>query len=322
MAPSTELAAFLKAQRARLRPEDVGLVSDTVPRRVPGLRREEVARLAGVSTDYYTRLEQGRKASPSDSVINAVARALLMDKAGRQHLYDLCRPVLERPTHAPSVQRVRRPAQLLLDSLADQPALVVGRGTEVLAINALGRALLADFEAMPAIQRNYTRWMLLDPQARILFRDWPVRAAEMVASLRMEAGRHPDDQGISNLVGELMVNSREFSAWWADQRVIVHNHGIKSLHHPLVGDLDLHWQNLIMAGDDQQNLVVYFAEPESSAAESLKLLASWSASTAGAERPLMATESATPQEQRRPDRGTPGARVRKQAQRLRPPPHA
>jgi transcriptional regulator with XRE-family HTH domain len=282
MPRQSELGAFLQAQRARLCPRDVGLVPDAVPRRVPGLRREEVARLAGVSTDYYTRLEQGRKVTASESVLNAVARALLLDETGRQHLLDLARPAAAQPSAARTgeVQRVRWSAQQLIESWKDQPALLTGRRKDVLAANELGRALLFDFGSLPVAERNYTRWVLLHPHARELFRDWPVVAAEAVAALRLDAGRYPNDRRISDLVGELAVKSKEFPGWWADQRVLAHTHGTKRFRHQLVGELDLQWQGLALSGDEDQTIFVYFAAPGSPAAEKLALLASWNAAPA------------------------------------------
>jgi transcriptional regulator with XRE-family HTH domain len=278
MTRQSELGAFLQAQRARLRPRDVGLIPDAVRRRVPGLRREEVARLAGVSTDYYTRLEQGRKVSASESVLNAVARALRLDDTGRQHLLDLARPASARPAPGTEkAQRVRWSAQQLIESWKDQPATLLGRRTDVLATNALARALIFDFSTLPVAERNYTRWVLLHPHARELFRDWEVVAATMVAVLRMEAGRFPNDRGLSDLVGELAVKSKEFPGWWADQRVLAHTHGTKRFHHQLVGDLELEWQGLALPGDEDQTIFVYFAAPGSPAAEKLALLASWNA---------------------------------------------
>ena len=276
MTRQSELGAFLQARRAGLRPRDVGLLPDAVRRRVPGLRREEVARLAGVSTDYYTRLEQGRKASASEPVLNAVARALRLDDTGRQHLLDLARPALARPTSGTEkAQRVRWTTQQLIESWTDQPATLLRRRMDVLATNALARALIFDFSTLPAAERNYTRWVLLHPHARELFRDWEVIAAEMVAVLRMEAGRFPNDRGISDLIGELAVKSKDFPGWWADQRVLAHCHGTKRFHHQLVGDLDLEFQGLVLLGDEDQTIFVYFAAPGSPAAEKLALLASW-----------------------------------------------
>jgi transcriptional regulator with XRE-family HTH domain len=278
MARHSELGAFLRAQRARLRPGDVGLAPDTVARRVPGLRREEVARLAGVSTDYYTRLEQGRKVSASESVLNAVARALCLDETGREHLFDLARPPAVPPERAKArAQRARWSTVQLIESWTDQPAMILGRRRDVLGINALARALIFDFTMLPVAERNYIRWILLDPMARELYRDWETVASEMVGILRMDAGRFPDDRGISDLVGELAVKSKEFPSWWADQRVVAHTHGVKRFRHQLVGDLELQWQGLLLPGDEDQRILVYFAVPGSPSAEKLSLLASWNA---------------------------------------------
>jgi len=278
MARQSELGAFLQVQRARLRPRDVGLAPDTVRRRVPGLRREEVARLAGISTDYYTRLEQGRKDSASESVLNAVARALRLDDASRQHLTDLTRAASARPPSGTGeAQRVRWSTRQLIELWTGQPAMLTGRRLDVLATNALARALIFDFAALPAAERNYIRWILLHPHARELFRDWEVVASRMVAVLRMDAGRYPNDQGIRDLVGELSVKSKEFPGWWADQRVRAHTHGTKRLRHRLVGDLEIEWQGLVLPGEEDQKIYVYFAAPGSPAAEKLALLASWNA---------------------------------------------
>jgi transcriptional regulator with XRE-family HTH domain len=286
MARHSELGAFLRAQRARLRPGDVGLAPDAVARRVPGLRREEVARLAGVSTDYYTRLEQGRKVSASESVLNAVARALCLDETGREHLFDLARPPAAPPERETArAQRARWSTVQLIESWTDQPAMILGRRRDVLGINALARALIFDFTALPVAERNYIRWILLDPAARELYRDWETVASEMVGILRMDAGRFPDDRGVSDLVGELAVKSREFPGWWADQRVVAHTHGVKRFRHQLVGDLELQWQGLILPGDEDQRILVYFAVPGSPSAEKLSLLASWNAPELGSREP-------------------------------------
>jgi transcriptional regulator with XRE-family HTH domain len=286
MARHSDLGAFLRAQRARLRPGDVGLALDTVARRVPGLRREEVARLAGVSTDYYTRLEQGRKVSASESVLNAVARALRLDETGREHLFDLARPRAAPPERETArAQRARWSTLQLIESWTDQPAMILGRRRDILGINALARSLIFDFTTLPVAERNYIRWILLDPAAREQYRDWETVASEMVGILRMDAGRFPDDRGISDLVGELAVKSREFPGWWADQRVVAHTHGLKRFRHQLVGDLELQWQGLILPGDEDQRILVYFAVPGSPAAEKLSLLASWNAPEQGSREP-------------------------------------
>jgi len=275
MTERSELSAFLQAQRARLRPEDVGLAPDSVPRRVPGLRREEVARLAGMSTDYYTRLEQGRKMSPSESVLSSIARALHLDEVGHRHLLDLGRPLTVGTGRVSHPQRVRASTRQLMESWPDQPAFLLGRRLDVLATNALGRALIFDFGTLPQHERNYVRWVILHPHARELYADWPAVAEEMVAVLRMEAGRFPDDPGIIDLVGELAVKSDEFATWWADQRVTAHTHGSKRFRHPVVGALQLEWQGLALPGDENQTIYIYHAAPGSPAADKIGLLGSW-----------------------------------------------
>nr|WP_246315975.1 helix-turn-helix transcriptional regulator [Kineococcus aurantiacus] len=276
---------FLRSRRAATSPEAVGL--PVAPgRRVAGLRREEVARLAGVSVDYYTRLEQGRHASPSGAVLDALARALGLDPAGRAHLHDLAGPSTARHER-PVVQRVRPAVHQLLDSLRDHPAFVVGRRTDVLASNALARALLTDWDALPPRRRNYVRWLLLDPGARALFPDWPVLAAEAVGTLRLDAGRHPDDPLLNALVGELTIGCPEFARWWSDRRVHERTHGTKRLHHRVVGDVTIHFEALVLAGEDDQTLFTYSAEPGSASADNLRLLSSWATDPgpAGSRRP-------------------------------------
>jgi transcriptional regulator with XRE-family HTH domain len=242
-------------------------------RRVPGLRREEIATLAGVSTDYYVRLEQGRNISASDEVLDALARALQLDETERLHLHDLAK---QRPVRqsTPPPQRVRPGVRTLLDSLA-QPAFVLGRRTDVLATNRLARALLTDFDAMPEGERNHARWLFLDPLARELYGDWETVARENVAILRMDAGRHPDDARLSALIGELSMKSPEFARWWADHDVLVRGHGTKRYLHSVVGEIEIRYEALRLA-DADQTLFVYSVEPESASAKALALLDSWS----------------------------------------------
>ncbi|MFI7416542.1 helix-turn-helix transcriptional regulator [Nonomuraea sp. NPDC049684] len=275
---SRELADFLRSRRARITPDQAGLPADGRARRVPGLRRDEVARLAGVSTEYYTRLEQGRAGHPSPEVVEALGRALQLDPAEREHLTDL----LARPTrHAPiSPQRVRPGLHLMLETLHDVPAFILGRRTDVLAANRLAREVLTDFEALPVPQRNLARYYLLDPEARTRTGDWERIAAETVAMLRLEAGRHPHDRRLADLVGELSLRSPEFSSWWNDHRVLRRTHGTKHYHHPLVGELHFHYESLQPPGDPDQTLCVYNVEPGSPTAQALRLLGSWVAPTA------------------------------------------
>jgi transcriptional regulator with XRE-family HTH domain len=274
MAEQHELGEFLRSRRARLRPADVGL-PDRGHRRVPGLRREELAMLAGVSTDYYVRLEQGRKITASADVLDAIARALQLDEAERSHLYDLAKP--RPPRRSPSrPQRVRPGVQLMIDRL-DTPAFVLGRRMDVLATNRLCRALLTDFDAMPPAERNHARWVFLDPRARELYVDWETVARENVAILRMDAGRYPDDERLAALVGDLSLKSPEFARWWADHDVLVRGHGTKRYRHPTVGEIEISYEALQLA-DEDQTLFVYNTEPGSASEQALALLDSWTAS--------------------------------------------
>jgi transcriptional regulator with XRE-family HTH domain len=279
MALMTEFGEYLRRRRAELQPADVGL-PDTAFRRVAGLRREEVAQLAGVSTDYYTRLEQGRDLSPSDAVLDALARALELDDAGRAHLQHLANPA--RPPRRPirTVQRVRPAVRSMLDAWTGQAAFVLGRRGDVLATNPLARALLADFEAMPYRDRNLTKWILLDPAARELYVDWAQIASEMVAILRLDAGAHPDDARTTELVGELTLKSPEFPRWWSQHRVLDRTWGHKRFRHPVVGPLEIDYEALHLPGDPDQTLFVYRApDGDTTSADALKLLASWNAQT-------------------------------------------
>ncbi|MFF2996592.1 helix-turn-helix transcriptional regulator [Streptomyces sp. NPDC057950] len=276
---SSEIADFLRTRRARITPESAGLPADGRPRRVPGLRREEAARLAGVSTEYYTRLEQGRAAHPSPEVVDALARALRMDTAEREHLTDLlARPGARRAPVNP--QRVRQGLHLMLQTLDHVPAFIIGRRTDVLASNRLAHAVLTDFDALPVPRRNLARYYLLDPEARERTRDWEQVACETVAMLRLEAGRCPGDRRLADLIGELTLKSPEFSSWWNDHRVLRHTHGAARYWHPLVGDLVFSYESMQLP-DDNQTLCVYMAEPDTTTAESLRILSSWNASTTG-----------------------------------------
>ncbi|MGW2813564.1 helix-turn-helix transcriptional regulator [Streptomyces sp. NPDC001415] len=272
---SHEIADFLRTRRAGLTPDRAGLPDDGRTRRVPGLRRDEVARLAGVSTEYYTRLEQGRAGNPSPEVLEALARALHLDESEREHLTDLLsRPARRGPS---SPQRVRPGLHLMLGTLDHVPAFILGRRTDVLAGNRLAREVLTDFDALPAPRRNLARYYLLDPEARERVGDWERIAAETVAILRLEAGRHPHDRQLADLVGELTIKSREFTGWWNDHRVLRRTHGAKRYHHPLVGDLHFSYESFQVPGDSEQTLCVYNVEPGSETARSLQLLVNWTA---------------------------------------------
>ncbi|MDJ1134343.1 helix-turn-helix transcriptional regulator [Streptomyces iconiensis] len=277
-----ELADFLRRARGQSDPTQAGLPSDGRVRRVPGLRREEVALLAGVSTDYYARLEQGRPITPSPAVVEAVGRALGLDEAGRAHLRDLigvqAGPVRRRPR---GVQRVRAGLRQLLEALDGEPVLVLGRRTDVLAANRMARALFTDFEQLPPRHRNYARWMFLDDEARSLFLDWEEQARAAVESLRLEVGRNPDDPATAELLDELRAHSPEFDQWWEQHRVHQRTHGTKRLSHPLVGELTVAYETLSPPGDPDTTLFVYTAEPESPSKRALDLLASWTHTRTG-----------------------------------------
>ncbi|MEV0234615.1 helix-turn-helix transcriptional regulator [Nonomuraea sp. NPDC050786] len=287
MARNEDLSEFLRRCRARISPESAGLPERGAYRRVPGLRREEVAQLAGVSTDYYTRLEQGRQISPSPSVLEAVATALRLDDAERAHLSDLVRPQTGRAHRAaPVVQRVRPGLRRFLDSFTDQAGFILGRRGDVLATNHLCRVLMADFDAMPYRERNLTRWIILDPAARELYLDWEQIASEMTAILRLDAGRHPDDTRTAELVGELSMKSEHFRRWWADHKVLDRTFGHKRFHHPLVGPVNIDYQAFTMPGEDDQTLFLYLpAQDDQASQDAWRLLASWSADAPAAAPP-------------------------------------
>jgi hypothetical protein len=275
----TELTEFLRSRRARLSPEDAGVVPYGGRRRVRGLRREEVAHLAGVSVDYYVRLEQGRTENVSEAVVDAVARALRLDPQERDHLVRLTRPVRGAKRPAPP-QRVRPQLRQLLDAMTDVAAFVVGRRTDVLATNHLGAALIADFDALPPRQRNFTRRFFSDEStAAEVWLDWPAKAGDLVAFLHLDAGRHPNDPALAELVGELSMRSETFRRLWADHPVRDKGHATVQIRHPVVGTLDLAYEAMRPTDDPDQTLVTYSAPPGSPAEASLRLLASWYADT-------------------------------------------
>lgn len=277
----SELGQFLKSRRTRVRPEDVGL-PDSGRRRVPGLRREELAQLAGVSADYYVRLEQGRGGHPSDGVLDAIGRALSLDDAERAHLYDLARPARPR-RRPPRPERVRPELRLLLDALDRVPAFVLGRRMDVLAWNRLAAALVVDFGALPPGQRNTARLVFLDEGMRSTHPEWEEAARETVAHLRLLAGRHPDDPDLAELIGELSMKSEEFRRWWARHDVREKTHGRKRMRHPIVGPLTLFYETLALRGDPDQVLVTYVAEPRSESEMALRLLDSMTEARPAAE---------------------------------------
>ena len=297
----SEIREFLSTRRGRISPEQAGLpVYGGARRRVAGLRREEVALLAGISTEYYTRLERGTAIGVSDSVIDGLAHALQLDEAERTHLLDLLRTAgtTRPPRRKAAVQRIRPTVQRVLDSMIGTPALVLNGHLDILAANALGTALFSPVYAGPVRPPNNARFIFLDPHATEFFRDWDKVANDTVAMLRAEVGRDPYDRRTSDLIGELSTRSEEFRLRWAAHNVRIHTTGSKLLHHPLVGDLDLPFESFPLGSDPTQSLVTYTAEPGSPSHDALTLLASWAATPGDLEHPAPTAA----QEQIRPRR--------------------
>jgi transcriptional regulator with XRE-family HTH domain len=283
MDATNDIAEFLSSRRARVTPEQAGLPTFG-QRRVPGLRREEVASLAGVSVDYYKRLERGQATGASDSVLEALASALQLDDAERAHLFDLARaasPITPKRRRPPA-EAVRPVVQQVLDGMA-LPALVRGARCDYIAANPLGRALYQPLFESPAQPPNSARFVFLDPAALDFYPEWDRIASDLVAHLRSEAGRNPYDRGLSDLVGELSTRSDEFRTRWAAHNVRFHRSGDKRLHHPLVGELSLRYEALELPADPGLIMSVYTAEPGSPSQQALDILASWAATPAAAD---------------------------------------
>jgi transcriptional regulator with XRE-family HTH domain len=274
MAAKPELAEFLRSRRARIQPESVGLDGSGY-RRVPGLRREELALLAGVSVDYYIRLEQGRDLSPSNSVLDSVARALRLEEVERAHLYALVHSPAATWIDEPSPvlkPQVVRPDVLQLIAYLKTPALVVGRGTSILACNSMLRALIADFDSMDPDDRSYAFWIFADPTAREVFEErWESYARETVGVLRRDTSRWPRDPALRTLIGRLSILSDDFREWWSTHDVETHHYGSKHYSHPLVGDITVfHEATQLTEGD--QYLFLYSVEPGSPSEDAMRLL--------------------------------------------------
>jgi transcriptional regulator with XRE-family HTH domain len=274
----SEIREFLTSRRAKLTPDQVGLTAYG-PRRVPGLRREEVAVLAGVSVPYYTRLERGDMSGVSEGVLEALARALQLDDAERAHLFDLSRaagPTAKRRRRS-APKPIRPSVQRLLDAITGAPALVQNGRLDILAANQLARALYSELFADPTPPVNHARFTFLNPAAHDLYPDWERGADDAVALLRAEAGRDPYDRELTDLVGELSTRSEEFRTRWADHNVRLHKTGTKRFHHPVVGELTLTFEMMQLATDPGLDLLTFTAEPGSKSDEALKLLGSWAA---------------------------------------------
>jgi transcriptional regulator with XRE-family HTH domain len=276
----SEIREFLNSRRARITPEQVGLATYG-SRRVPGLRREEVAVLAGVSVPYYTRLERGDMNGVSDSVLQALARALQLDDAERAHLFNLARaaqPTVSPPRRRrPTTQTIRPSVQHILDAITGAPAFVRNDRLDILAANALGYALYSEMFASQGRPANAARFIFLDPRGRDFYPDWNKAASDTVAVLRASAGRDPYDRCLSDLVGELSTQSNEFRTLWAQHDVRQHITGIKHFHHPVVGDLSLTYDRLDLVADPGLTIFTYTAEPGSRHEQTLRLLGSWAA---------------------------------------------
>lgn len=279
---SSELGDFLKSRRAALRPEDVGITPQSNRRRVTGLRREEIAMLAGVSITHYTRLEQGRATSASEAVLEAIARTLRLTDDEAAHLKDLARPKASARSAPHRVEHASASARQLLVAMTDVPALILDRRNDVLAWNRMGHTLLAGHLPIaspdtPALRPNLIRMLFLDEQYRELYSKWNEEAQLAVASLRLVAGRHPNDRKLAELIGQLFMQSSDFASRWARHPVRTCTSGVKYLTHALVGTMDLSFENLCIPGSSGQRLIAYTAEPGSPSEAALRLLGSLTA---------------------------------------------
>ncbi len=271
---TTELGRFLRARRESVRPEDAGLPAGTGPRRTPGLRREEIATLAGMSIDYYTRLERGRETRPSPAVVDALARTLRLDRDEHEYLKSLAAQAARRapvPPKAPS-RALRPTATLLLESLRPNPAYVISRTYDILAANPGGARIHPGLLGWPAKQRNTVRYTFLHPEARELWPDWEQKARGCVAQLRAVAGSDPDAPDLAALVGELLVKSPDFGRLWGRYEVRWSGAGDRVLNHPLVGPMRLAHEILGLSRAEGHRLVVYLAEPGTPDHDALVLL--------------------------------------------------
>ena len=275
-----QVREFLVSRRERISPAQAGLPAyGGGNRRVKGLRREEVALLAGVSIDYYVRMERGNLAGASDAVLDGIAGALQLDEAERAHLFDLARAA--QPT--PPRRRRAKPSgvtegiQQVLDAITDAPAWIRNARHDMLAANRMARALYAPLLADPRRPVNNARFIYLDPAARDFFTDWERAADDIAAMLRSEAGHNPHDKQLIELIGELSTRSEDFRTRWAAHNVRFHRTGHKRLRHPVVGTLDLDFEAMEFPAHPGLTLVVYTAAAGTPAADNLKLLASWAA---------------------------------------------
>ncbi|WP_103962151.1 helix-turn-helix transcriptional regulator [Nonomuraea solani] len=279
-----DIRGFLASRRARITPQQAGLAPGG-RRRVPGLRREEVAVLAGVSTEWYTRLEKGHISGVSDDVLNAVAQALQLDDAERAHLFDLARAAGARPRPRRLARKVRPGLQRMLDAMTDAPAIIRNGRMDIVAANRLGRAMYWPvFQMAHSGPANIARFQFLDPAGPDFYPNWDIAADITVALLRTEAGRDPYNQDLTHLIGELSTRSADFRARWAQHNVRLHHAGTKTFHHPAIGDLTLDYESMDLHADPGLNLTVYTAAPDTPSHDALRLLASWAATLDAASR--------------------------------------
>ena len=281
-----EVHEFLTSRRAKITPEQAGLPADGV-RRVPGLRRTEVAALAKVSVEYYAKLERGSLAGVSAGVLDAIARALQLDDAERAHLVRLAQEANGSNTLLRRSRRAKQPTvrpslQWSLDTIT-APAILANNRQDLLAANLLGRAMFSDVYADPTGVPNFGRFIFLDSAARRFYPDWDLFADMTVANLRTAAGIDPHDKGLHDLVGELSTRSDEFRRRWGAHNVRIHGTGVKNFHHHVVGDLALAYESMELRAEPELTLTIYAAEPDSPTAHALTLLASWAATADGAE---------------------------------------
>ncbi|QSB24694.1 helix-turn-helix domain-containing protein [Curtobacterium sp. 24E2] len=285
MDTETEASDFLRTRRARITPDAVGLTASMTGRRVKGLRREEVATLAGVSAEYYNRMERGKLAGVSESVLYAVARALQLDESEEQHLFDLARAAnaenaLTRPApkRTPARNRASVRVQRLLDGMSDLPAYARNGRTDIIAMNQLGAALMPGLMTDGKAPANIARYVFLDPSSQEFYADWERVARDMVAAFRIEAGRTPFDRSLTDLIGELTTRSDAFRTWWASHNVRLHTSATKTLHNPVVGEIEVTGEALTLASEPDVTIITYVTEPASVSEERLRVLASWAAS--------------------------------------------
>ncbi|MDQ4503467.1 helix-turn-helix transcriptional regulator [Sinomonas sp. ASV322] len=287
----SDVREFLRTRRARVTPEQAGIVAGS-RRRVPGLRREEVALLANVSVDYYARLERGDLAGASDDILDAIARALQLDDAEAAHLFDLARAAQRQPAsrrRTSTVQQVRPSLQRFVDAVTGAPTWVRNERMDFIACNALARALYAPAMENSGNPPNNARFLFLDPAARVFYPDWKKNMDDVVATLRGYAGRNPHDRALTDLIGELATRSDEFRIRWAAHDVRFHRTGLKRIHHPVVGDLELSYEAMELPANPGWTMFSYIAEPGSASEERLRLLASWAATEPATGAPSSST---------------------------------